>query len=55
MSDQHLAALQRKHEELDIKLSKEENRPFPDDHIIHSLKRQKLTLKDQMGNLLQKA
>ncbi len=48
MSDNHLAALKSKHQNIDIVLNAEENRPFPDDNKIYALKKQKLTLKDQI-------
>jgi hypothetical protein len=35
-----------KHAELEEKLEREENRPLPDTSLIHSLKKQKLHLKD---------
>lgn len=53
MNDRHLASLREKHHNIDITLSEEENRPFPDDNRIHALKKEKLTLKDQMEHLLQ--
>lgn len=46
MNNSHLSALQNKHAELDEKLDREESRPLPDTTIIHSLKKQKLHLKD---------
>ncbi len=46
MNNSHLLALRNKHAELDIKLEREENRPFPDDNLILSLKKQKLQIKD---------
>lgn len=49
MNNSHLSALQNKHAELDEKLDREENRPLPDTTIIHSLKKQKLHLKDVMN------
>ena len=42
----HKAALQTKHAELDSKIETENNRPQPDDDLIHRLKKQKLHLKD---------
>jgi hypothetical protein len=35
-----------KHAELEEKLEREESRPLPDTSLIHSLKKQKLHLKD---------
>jgi hypothetical protein len=44
----HISALQNKHAELEEKLDLEENRPLPDATLIHSLKKQKLHIKDVM-------
>jgi uncharacterized protein len=44
-----MSALQNKHAELETKLDREENRPFPDTTLIHSLKKRKLHLKDLMN------
>ncbi len=49
MNNSHLSALQNKHAELEQKLDREENRPLPDTTLIHSLKKQKLYLKDVMN------
>ena len=46
MNSSHISALRTKHAELEEKLELEENRPLPDTHLIHSLKKQKLQLKD---------
>jgi hypothetical protein len=46
MNNSHVTALRTKHAELDLKLEREENRPLPDAHVIHDLKKQKLHLKD---------
>ena len=46
MNNGHRTALQTKHAELDSKIETENNRPHPDDALIHSLKKQKLHLKD---------
>ncbi len=48
MSDNHLAALKDKHQNIDTKISAEENRPFPDDNKIYTLKKQKLSIKDEI-------
>lgn len=45
----HFSALQLKHAELEAQLEIENARPFPDDDLIHRIKKQKLALKDQMG------
>ena len=46
MNNSHMSALRMKHAELEDKLEREENRPLPDTSLIHSLKKQKLQLKD---------
>lgn len=48
MNSSHISALRTKHAELEDKLDREENRPFPDTNLIHTLKKQKLHLKDVM-------
>lgn len=48
MNNSHMSALRAKHAELEEKLDREENRPLPDTSLIHSLKKQKLMLKDVM-------
>jgi len=55
MNDRHLEALQKKHQNIDNAITTEENRPFSDENLLHSLKKQKLVLKDQMEQLLQSA
>jgi hypothetical protein len=42
----HMTALQQKHAELETQLENENNRPFPNDDLIHRLKKQKLHIKD---------
>jgi uncharacterized protein len=44
----HIAALQLKHAELEAKLEIENARPFPDDDLIHLIKKKKLAIKDQI-------
>jgi uncharacterized protein len=44
----HISAMQMKHAELEAKLETENARPFPDDDLIHRMKKQKLALKDSM-------
>ena len=46
MNNSHISALQSKHAELEEKLDREKSRPLPDTTLIHSLKKQKLHLKD---------
>ncbi len=48
MNTNHISALRIKHAELDEKLEREERRTLPDTNLIHSLKKQKLQLKDQL-------
>lgn len=49
MSNNHMSALRTKHADIDSKLEREENRPLPDTNVIHSLKKQKLQLKDAIA------
>lgn len=49
--ESHLAALERRHLAIDSKISDEERRPAVDDLEILSLKKQKLTLKDEIERL----
>jgi uncharacterized protein len=46
VNNSHMSALRMKHAELEEKLDREENRPFPDTNLIHAIKKQKLHLKD---------
>lgn len=46
MNKGHISAMQMKHAELEAKLETENARPFPDDDLIHRMKKQKLALKD---------
>lgn len=46
----HIAALSRKHETLDNRISDEEHRPIPDNVVLGELKREKLRLKDEIQN-----
>ncbi|WP_084149064.1 YdcH family protein [Terasakiella pusilla] len=46
-----IESLKVKHEQLEHKISAEELRPQPDDDLIHTLKRQKLKLKDEITTL----
>lgn len=46
MNTGHMIALQTKHAELDMQIERENNRPHPDEDLIHRLKKQKLHLKD---------
>jgi uncharacterized protein len=48
VNNNHMSALRMKHAELEQKLEREESRPFPDINLIHTLKKQKLHLKDAL-------
>ena len=48
MATAHLNALETKHAELENQIAMEEARPAPDDVKLHTLKRQKLRLKDEI-------
>jgi uncharacterized protein len=45
-----MSALRMKHAELEIKLEREELRPLPDSKLIHTLKKQKLHIKDVLAH-----
>lgn len=49
--DARLETLREKHEELDHQIEKEENRPLPDYAEVHTLKKQKLRLKDELTRM----
>ncbi len=49
MNNSHMSALRIKHQELEAKLEREENRPLPDSRLVLNLKKQKLHLKDVMS------
>jgi hypothetical protein len=44
----HISALETKHSELEAQLERETSRPFPNDDLIHRLKKQKLHIKDTL-------
>jgi hypothetical protein len=46
MDKNYMSALRNKHEALDRKINEEETRPLPDTIRIHSLKKEKLRLKE---------
>jgi len=50
MIQNHRSALREKHEALERKINEEETRPLPDTIRIHSLKKQKLRLKQELMN-----
>ena len=45
----HIAALERRHQELDRRIQEEMAHPIRDDLLIAALKRKKLELKDAMA------
>ena len=47
----HVEALKSKHAELEAQIEQENNRPLPDDVLIHELKRHKLRIKDELAQL----
>lgn len=48
VANAHLTALESKHDQLEAMIAKEEARPAPDVVKIHTLKKQKLRLKDEL-------
>lgn len=46
-------ALKNRHQKLDAALEKETMRAFPDEVQIHSLKKEKLRIKDELENIAQ--
>ena len=48
MIQHHLSALREKHQALERKIAEEETRPLPDTIRIHSLKKEKLRLKEEL-------
>lgn len=51
--DTHLAALSRKHQELESAISSAMQQPATSDERIQRLKREKLRIKDEMARLSQ--
>ena len=49
--ENRIEALKTRHQELETALETEETRPFPNDVEIHSLKKAKLKIKDELTNL----
>ena len=47
----HLAELERKHQALEVELSKAINRPSTDDFTIAELRRRKLLVKDEISRV----
>jgi len=46
-----MAALQKKHAELEETLKKEESRPLPDATVLQRIKHEKLKVKEEIENL----
>ena len=51
MENAHVDALASKHAALQAQIDAEEQRPHPDDVLLHQLKKEKLRLKDEMLGL----
>jgi hypothetical protein len=49
VSENHMSALRLKHAELEAQLEIEETRPYPDDDLIHRIKKLKLQIKDALA------
>lgn len=49
--EDRVRTLREKHRDLERILEEEENRPLPDNIVIHDLKRQKLAIKDEIVRL----
>ncbi|WP_425403801.1 YdcH family protein [Hwanghaeella sp.] len=47
-----IEALKEKHAHLEMKIDEENSRPMPDDALVHTLKREKLHLKDEIERLM---
>ena len=43
-----IEALKEKHAVLEMKIDEENSRPMPDDALVHTMKREKLNLKDEI-------
>jgi hypothetical protein len=48
---ERLEALKARHAGLEAEIAEENKRPHPDDGIIHSLKKEKLRVKDEIARL----
>jgi hypothetical protein len=47
----HLAMIQEKHVKLEHMIGEESHRPLPDFALLHTLKKQKLLLKEEMERI----
>jgi hypothetical protein len=50
MDQAHIAALQTRHAGLEQRIAEESQRPMPDSGLIARLKKEKLRLKEEIGN-----
>jgi hypothetical protein len=50
-TESHVAALERRHRELDQQIDDEMSHISHDDMLIHALKRKKLEIKDELARL----
>lgn len=53
-AQERLESLNRRHQEVDTRLVEEKNRPAGDEMTIARLKKEKLRLKDEIQNLMQR-
>jgi hypothetical protein len=51
MEKAHVEALASKHAAVQAQIDREEQRPYPDDVLLHQLKKEKLRLKDEINGL----
>jgi len=49
--DNRIGALKAKHEALEHAIEEQETRPHPDDDELHTLKKEKLRIKDEIKGL----
>lgn len=51
MESSHVNALQSKHQGLERQIRQEMSRPFPDESMLRTLKKQKLRIKEELSTL----
>ena len=51
--EERISALKAKHQALEQAIEEENSRPHPDDIHIHTLKKKKLQIKDELASLSQ--
>lgn len=49
--DARVTTLKTQHASLENQIEQELGRPLPDDDLVHTLKKQKLLIKDELANL----